>query len=848
MKKRIIFSLLLTVCFIIGINIWSGRSDVETVKAFAKGTVITDGLRVRTNAGTDKPILTYQNKNVLLAKGTSVTIKAQTKVKEVTWYKVSFAYQGKTLNGYVSSEYIKTSISNKETASTTISIPAKVTATSLNVRKKPSTSSEQLMVSKQKVALEKGTALTIRQEITRGSEKWYYVSFKFKNKTQKGYILSNYAKLTLSKKVSAVVKSNSSVAIRTGAGEKKDYLMVNKKKVTLKDSKALTITKEVTDSKGIKWYKVQFPYGGKERTGYIAANKVSLKKQIISSATKKKIGTVTADGLRVRTGAGTDKQQLSYNGVNVVLKKGQTVTVQGEKKVGKVTWYKISFSYEKKTLTGYVSGDYISFSNSSDDVIPTKSPTPTKTPTPTESPTPTKTPTPTKSPTPTKTPAPTNTPEPVTDIDSYLKEQGFPESYRSALKELHKVHPNWIFKAYKTGLNWNTVIEKESKVGLNLISVNKTDGWKSFEEGAYNWATDKFIPYDGSTWVTASKEAIEYYMDPRNFLLERGIFQFATLEYQPSYETKDGVEKILANTPLYNTKYSYKEDSKSKSILYSNTFIDAAKESGVSPFHLATRVKQEVVSNSTTLSGSASGKYSGYEGYYNFYNIGATHSTAAGGAIVNGLRFAQGLKSTATDQKTYLLPWDNQYKAIVGGAKYIGKQYINRGQNTIYLQKFNVTGTSTYSHQYMANVEAPNSEAIKLYNGYTSVLDSALVFLIPVYENMPSSKCGTPGTVKNPNNWLKTLKLGNSSFTPEFSGNVTSYTMKLKDTDSDSLKVTAETVSSKALMKITYKSNGKTTEIHNQDKITVASGSNVLTVQVTAENKDTKTYKVTITK
>lgn len=858
MKKKIWYVLFLTIFFIIGFNSWQQAGEMEIVNAASKGTVTTEGLRVRTKAGTDKEVLTYKGKNVMLSKGMEVTIKAHTEVKGVTWYRVSFKYEGKTLDGYVSGEYVKTSL-GKPITSSSISIPAKITANMLNVRKAPSTSAAQFTVGKEKVLLEKGTSVTIRKEVFRGSEKWYYISFKYKNKTRKGYILSDYAALKLTKKVTAAVKSSKSVGIRTGAGEKKSYLKVSNKKVAVKNGTSLTITKEVTDSKGIKWFKVQFTYSKKTRTGYIPANKTVLKKEGSSTSnsssntsnTSKKTGLVTTDGLRVRTGAGTDKTQLTHNDKNVTLYKGQKVTIEGSKKVGNVTWYKVSFTFEKKKLTGYVSGDYISLSSEANNEKPepTKEPEPTKKPEPTKEPEPTKTPTPTKEPEPTNIPKPTNTPKPIEDIDAYLKKEGFPESYKSALKELHNAHPNWIFKAYKTGLDWNTVIEKESKVGLNLISVNKADGWKSFEEGAYNWAADKFIPYDGSTWVTTSVDALKYYMDPRNFLLERGIFQFATLEYQSEYETKDGVEKILANTPLYNTKYSYKNDSgKNTSISYSNTFIEAAKESGVSPFHLATRVKQEVISNSTTLSGSASGKYSGYEGYYNFYNIGATHSTAAGGAIVNGLKYAKGLKSTQADKAAYLLPWDNQYKSIVGGAKYIGKQYINRGQNTIYLQKFNVTKNSTYSHQYMANVEAANSEAVKLYNGYTSVMDSALVFSIPVYENMPAAKCKVPGTVKNPNTWLKTLKIGNEKLTPEFAGETTSYALQLKEEDSDLQKITVETASSKSSVKITYKSDGKTIDVSNEDKITIASGSNVLTIKVTAENKDTKTYKVTITK
>ena len=54
---------------------------------------------------------------------------------------------------------------------------------------------------------------------------------------------------------------------------------------------------------------------------------------------------------------------------------------------------------------------------------------------------------------------------------------------------------------------------------------------------------------------------------------------------------------------------------------YSKAFMNAASKSGVSPYHLASRVKQEVVINSTLMSSSVSGKVAGYEGIYNFYNI-----------------------------------------------------------------------------------------------------------------------------------------------------------------------------------------------------------------------------------
>jgi hypothetical protein len=307
---------------------------------------------------------------------------------------------------------------------------------------------------------------------------------------------------------------------------------------------------------------------------------------------------------------------------------------------------------------------------------------------------------------------------------------------------------------------------------------------------------------------------------------------------------------------MYKTSFSYVEEGtgEAKTITYAEAFVEAAKLSGVSPYHLATRVKQEVVTSSTAFSSSASGTFSGYEGYYNFYNIGATHSTETNGAIINGLTYAKGTKATETTKSTYMLPWDNPYKAIVGGAIYIGKQYINKGQNTIYLQKFNVTTTSTYSHQYMANVEAANSESTKLYNGFASMLDSMpIVFNIPIYTNMPDTSADIPTTIANPNNWLKTLKLGTYTLTPAFSakdGGKTAYTLDLSSSTAASLNLTATPVYSKATVEVKVKAGGKETSLGKgtSSMVPISDGTTVVSVIVTAEDGTTNTYTITITK
>lgn len=137
-----------------------------------------------------------------------------------------------------------------------------------------------------------------------------------------------------------------------------------------------------------------------------------------------------------------------------------------------------------------------------------------------------------------------------TDFEAYLTSQGFPESYKTNLRELHAKYPKWVFTAQHTNLDWNTVIEKESVIGKNLVANNSISSWKSTQDGAYNWNTSTWIGFDGASWVMASQDIIRYYMDPRNFLDETFIFTFLTHTYDGVAQTREGVASMVANTFL----------------------------------------------------------------------------------------------------------------------------------------------------------------------------------------------------------------------------------------------------------------------------------------------------------
>ncbi|MCD7761245.1 MAG: Ig-like domain-containing protein, partial [Clostridiales bacterium] len=337
-----------------------------------------------------------------------------------------------------------------------------------------------------------------------------------------------------------------------------------------------------------------------------------------------------------------------------------------------------------------------------------------------------------------------------TDYDYATELAKFPESYQTYLKALHETYPNWIFVAVDTGLSWDDVISGEygssSTIDYNLngetddLLLNNHSGY--YSSSSYS-STNHYKPIDGSH-VSASRAAIAYYMDPRNFLTAKYIFQFEDQTYS-SVQQLSGVQKVLKNA-------ADSSSSSSKGLYYISTYVNTSGETvslsslsssygsnyssiiynvgvatDVSPYYLASKIVQET--GAVTTNQSICGTVSGYVGYYNFYNIGATASTT-GTAVLNGLAYAKNHG------------WYNPVLALYGGAEFLANSYISKGQNTSYYMRFNVSPDryySAYSHQYMSATYAVASESITTYNAYNAsgAVSSAFLFYIPVFDDMP---------------------------------------------------------------------------------------------------------------
>jgi len=314
------------------------------------------------------------------------------------------------------------------------------------------------------------------------------------------------------------------------------------------------------------------------------------------------------------------------------------------------------------------------------------------------------------------------------------------------VQELKTAHPNWTFTILYTGLDWNTVLYNEtsalhtrSLVHNSLVNGNVSD-WVCSECG-----TD---PKDNGSWYCASTKTASYYIDPRNWLNETYIFAFETLSFNSSVHTVEGVQAMLAGSFMNTDSITYKDTNGNIQTInksYAQVIYEAGQQNNVSPYHLAARILQEQGSDGSNLISGEPFTYTDsetqitttYTGYYNYFNVGATGNTEYD-VIGKGLASAKNRG------------WTTPELAIIGGAEFLKGGYIGYYQDTLYLQKYNVdtnTPFALYGHQYQQNVSAPYTEGSDIYDVYEELglLESNFNFVIPVYENMPSTTSVKPG-------------------------------------------------------------------------------------------------------
>ncbi len=482
---------------------------------------------------------------------------------------------------------------------------------------------------------------------------------------------------------------------------------------------------------------------------------------------------VTLDSVNIRKGPGTNYSKIILSNVGVTYNLKKSDVVADEQKNGSCNdgWYEIDYNGE----AAYICSEYVKLVRAESD----------------------------------------GTPKNACEIE--MQKEGFPSSYWADLCSLKEKHPTWTFKALQTNLEWSTAVDKESSCGTSKIATNNTS------------YIDYTCKADEGSFKAASKTAVAFYMDPRNFLDEQHIFQFEYLKYESTLANSytAAIDKILNTTAFY--KYHTE-----KGVKFAELTNSAGKEKDINPISLAARMYQEL-GTGTTLYNLYSGVYNDrngiYYGYYNFYNIGV------GSSCVNDI-VGCGLGRAKSSG------WNTPYNAIKGGASLLSNNYLAQGQFTPYLQKFNVkpnNPTSLYLNQYMTNIVAPASEATTTYQSYLKMglVESPFAFYIPVYLNMSatinnsgSGATGDNGSSSSPSTSsipsiisLAGLKLTNNYIT----GINT-------NTEISTIKANLESIAGKGNISIT-----------NLNNATATSGLIGTGFKITIKNStETKTYEVVI--
>ncbi len=242
----------------------------------------------------------------------------------------------------------------------------------------------------------------------------------------------------------------------------------------------------------------------------------------------------------------------------------------------------------------------------------------------------------------------------------YLLEQGFPESYVTKLAALHEKYPNWEFKVYNTGLDWQTAVNGERDPhSKQRIGVYESKSLPA--DYLCSCSKCKGVVQDSS--YAASEKAVKYYMDPRNWLDEKHIFQFETTN-GGSGQTREGVESILKGTWMYKSTVRYtntygNQKLYDSTLKYSDIIMQAAAKSGLAPYYIASKIKQEVGSSSSSYAGGSRGTVMPFQGIYNYFNIGAYNGAN------DGLAWAAGFLKVKDGQRANLYQKDENGNLVL---------------------------------------------------------------------------------------------------------------------------------------------------------------------------------------
>ncbi|MBA4538057.1 SH3 domain-containing protein [Bacillus aquiflavi] len=237
--------------------------------------------------------------------------------------------------------------------------------------------------------------------------------------------------------------------------------------------------------------------------------------------------------------------------------------------------------------------------------------------------------------------------------------------------------------------------------GQTIEIYGETNGWLRFR-----------YP---KTWKNASPEDVKYYLNPNNFsTASKDYLQFLLLTESMNLDPNEVNNKILTNKGILENK--------------AHAFIEAGRVNHINEIYLISHALLETSNGNSKLAtgvlvSSVDGKPVEPKVVYNMYGIGALDSCAV----------------RCGSERAYKEGWFNPEKAIIDGAKWISRGYINNpnyDQNTLYKMRWNpaYAVNNPPTHQYATDIGWAVKQTSRMYELFSLLDNYDMVFDVPQYK------------------------------------------------------------------------------------------------------------------
>lgn len=341
---------------------------------------------------------------------------------------------------------------------------------------------------------------------------------------------------------------------------------------------------------------------------------------------------------------------------------------------------------------------------------------------------------------------------PVSEVVNYIN---YNINLMDALDKQMKTSPQtdksqyaWVHKSYIDSNHRVTVSELNVRTQPSTVNSKEnyvigtlSKGTKVDIVGEHgDWYAIKYN--NGRHWIHAIENDVLYYLNPNNFVNNSiQIFQFLDLS-KPSGATKYDLNKYLKGKGSLEGQ--------------GEAFINAARLYGVNDIYLISHALLETGNGTSDL---ATGKIKVGEIDKNkkyvvvlpgnkiyIVNNGITSRNdnfKLNGIILKPIYNMFGIGAVDSNPlilgavRAYKEGWFKPENGIIGGAAFIGNNYIYAGQNTLYKMRWNpyaMDNLGYATHQYATDIGWASKQVNRIYTIYNEVGLTVPILEIPVYK------------------------------------------------------------------------------------------------------------------